>query len=251
MFHGIIKSIAHSDFFAFNLRNRDLWVAQQAKKVAPAQRVLDVGAGSAPYRSLFSHCVYRTQDFAALRPDQLRGGGYGQIDYVCDAKSIPVPDESFDVILCTEVLEHHPEPVAVIHEFARILSAGGTLFLTAPLGSGIHQEPNHFYGGYTPYWYRRFLPEAGFGDISVEPNAGSFRHYAQESIRFVRMTTPFRSSLSFLASLFWLPFWLLLVPVLMGLIPFAAKCLDRFDNEKRFTIGYHVRAVRRTERERT
>ena len=242
---ALLRGIAHSDLFAFNLRNRDRWVAGQAAKIGHGARVIDIGAGSAPYRALFSHCNYKTQDFAALRPQQLRGGAYGQIDYVCDAKSIPVPDASFDVILCTEVLEHHPEPIAVINEFARLLSAGGILLLTAPLGSGIHQEPNHFYGGYTPYWYRRFLSEVGFDQISIEPNAGSFRHYAQESIRFVRMTTPFRSKLSFLASVIWLPFWLFLVPVLLGLVPVAARFLDRFDDEKRFTVGYHVRAVKR------
>lgn len=245
---GILGRIAHSDLFAFNLRNRDRWVAEQAAKIPAAKRVLDVGAGSAPYRSLFSDCMYKTQDFAALRPDQLRGGGYGQIDYVCDAKSIPVPDASFDVVLCTEVLEHHPEPIAVINEFARILSRDGILLLTAPLGSGIHQEPNHFYGGYTPYWYERFLPAAGFADISIAPNAGSLRHYAQESIRFVRMTSPFHFQMPLPARLLWLPFWLLLAPLLLGLVPLASKILDRFDKEKRFTVGYHVCAVKRTER---
>jgi SAM-dependent methyltransferase len=248
MIYRVLKKITHSDFFAFNLRNRDRWVAEQAAKIHGGKRVLDVGAGSAPYRSLFAHCTYKAQDFAALRPDQLRGGGYGQIDYVCDAKSVPVPDASFDVVLCTEVLEHHPEPIAVINEFARILSRDGILLLTAPLGSGIHQEPNHFYGGYTPYWYERFLTGAGFGDISIETNAGSPRHYAQESIRFVRMTSPFHFQMPLLARVLWLPFWLILAPILLGLIPLASKLLDRFDKEKRFTVGYHVRAVKRAER---
>jgi len=245
MIRKFLKRIAHSDFFAFNLRNRDRWVAAQAGKVPLGKRVLDIGAGSAPYRALFSHCIYQTQDFAALRPDQLRGGSYGQIDYVCDANAIPVPDGSVDVVLCTEVLEHHPEPITLIYEFARILSADGVILLTAPLGSGIHQEPHHFYGGYTPYWYRRFLTEAGFSDITIEANAGSLRHYAQESIRFVRMTNPFTFRMPLFAKLLWFPIWLLLVPLLVGLIPLAAKLLDRFDEEKRFTVGYHVRAVKR------
>ncbi len=241
-----IKKITHSDFFAFNLRNRDLWVAAQAAKVSRGARVLDIGAGSAPYRSLFSHCDYRTQDFAALNYNQLRDGHYGQIDIVCDAKEIPVANESFDVVLCTEVLEHHPEPITLIFEFARILSNNGVLLLTAPLGSGIHQEPYHYYGGYTPYWYRRFLSEAGFSDITIEPNEGSFRHYAQESIRFMQMTRPFSLGMPWLAELAWLPCWLMLLPVLAGLIPLVAKLLDRFDREKRFTVGYHVRALKRT-----
>lgn len=242
----ILQKITHSDFFSFNLRNRDLWIAAHAAKAPRGARILDVGAGSAPYRALFSHCEYRTQDFAALSSDQLRDGGYGQIDIVCDAKEIPVADGSFDVVLCTEVLEHHPEPITLIFEFARILRNDGVVLLTAPLGSGIHQEPYHYYGGYTPYWYQQFLSEAGFSDITIEANAGSFRHYAQESIRFMQMTRPFSLKMPVVATLAWLPFWILLIPILAGLVPLAAKLLDRFDREKRFTVGYHVRALKRT-----
>lgn len=70
---SFLRKAAHSDFFAFNLRNRDRWIAEQAAKISSGKIVLDVGAGSAPYRGLFSQGVYKTQDFAALRPEQLRG----------------------------------------------------------------------------------------------------------------------------------------------------------------------------------
>lgn len=151
------------------------------------------------------------------------GGKLSQINYLYDPKQLPVPSGSFDVVLCTEVLEHHPEPIAVVH-----------------------QEPNHYYGGYTPYWYERFLLQAGFGDISIEANAGSLRHYAQESIRFTRMTSPFGLSLPLFLKLAWIPFWLLLSPVLLGVVPLAAKLLDPFDREKRFTVGYHIYAVKQS-----
>jgi len=156
---------ATSDLLAFNLRNRDRWIVEQAAKVPAGSRVLDVGAGSAPYRALFAHCDYKTQDFAQLKDEQLRHGGYAPIDVVSEANAIPVADAGFDVIVCTEVLEHVPEPIAVVREFGRIVAPGGCLILTAPLGSGIHQEPYHFYGGYTPYWYQRFLGDAGFESI--------------------------------------------------------------------------------------
>jgi SAM-dependent methyltransferase len=230
--------------FAFNELDRDAWVARQASQVPACARVLDVGAGSCPYGPLFDHCRYETQDFKSLKGEQLNLGQYGRIDYVCDATEIPVPDASYDVVLCTEVLEHVPEPVRVVKEIARILKPGGRLIMTAPLGSGIHQEPYHFYGGYTPFWYRKFLAEAGFENLSIEPNAGFFRFFSQESIRFLKLSRPFRLPLGKMFTLLWVPLWLICLPFLGLFIPAVCSLLDRFDAEHRFTVGYHVMAKR-------
>ncbi len=241
----VLKSwLKTSPLFAFNQVSRDQWVAHQAVKLPAGTRVLDMGAGSCPYRSLFAHCRYETQDFAGLSPDQLLHGGYGRIDYRCDITSVPVADGAFDAILCTEVLEHVREPNKVVQEMARILKPGGRLILTAPLGSGIHQEPYHYYGGYTPYWYQDFLGAAGFSQIKVEANAGSFKFYGQESIRFVRTTSPFKLGMPLLMELLWIPLWLLCVPLLALVIPLLCHFLDRFDRERRFTVGYHVTAIK-------
>jgi SAM-dependent methyltransferase len=237
--------LAQSELFAYNVVRRDRWIAQQALKLPGGTKVLDVGAGSCPYRHLFAHCEYRAQDLRPLQGEQLRYGSYGQIDYVSDLASIPVPEGSFGAVLCTEVLEHHPEPIKVVHELARILQPGGTLILTAPLGSGIHQEPYHFYGGYTLWWHERFLKEAGFEHITVESNEGSLRFFGQESIRFVQTTMPSRLAIPVLAQLLWAPAWLLLAPILGGVMPLLCKVLDRYDGEQRFTVGYHVTARRK------
>jgi len=230
--------------YAFNVTYRDLWIKEQAYKISNGSKVLDVGAGSCPYRELFTHCEYYTQDVAQLQPEQIRFGGYGQIDFVGDASSISVENGFFDAVICTEMLEHHPEPIKVVKELARILRPGGLLLLTAPLGSGIHQEPYHYYGGYTPYWFRRFLPESGFEKVVVEPNAGFFRHYGQESIRFLQLSNPAKLKTHKLLVLSWVPLWALLFPFLGILMPLLCAVIDPVDKEKRFTVGYHVKAVR-------
>ncbi|MHC9062069.1 class I SAM-dependent methyltransferase [Nitrospira sp. CMX1] len=244
MSSGLRTWLAKSDVFSYNVVLRDRWIARQASKLQSGTRLLDVGAGSCPYRNLFAHCEYRSQDLRPLQGEQLRFGGYGQIDYVSDLASIPVPENSFDAVLCTEVLEHHPEPIKVVHELARIMRPGGTLILTAPLGSGIHQEPYHFYGGYTPWWYERFLTAAGFEEITIEPNEGSLRFFGQESLRFIRTTNPFGSGIPIRTRAWWLPIWIALLPVLGLIVPVSCTWLDQFDRERRFTVGYHVTARR-------
>lgn len=229
------------NIFFFNQPRRDAWVAAQAAQIPSSARVLDVGAGSCPYRMLFAHCEYRTQDLEQLRPDQLRGHrGYGDVDYVGDICTIPVADGSFDVILCTEVLEHVPEPIRAVIEFGRILKPGGKLLLTAPLGSGLHQEPYHYYGGYTPYWYRRFLNEAGFDTIKIEPNGGYFSFYGQESVRCAILLAPWKGYKRLLC----LPVWCLGLPWFL-FAPLFAQFWDREGWERTFTVGYHVSAIRR------
>jgi predicted SAM-dependent methyltransferase len=181
---GAASRLPLAEIHDFNQRERDRWVAEQAREVPEGARVLDVGAGTCPYRGLFAHCDYQTHDF--MKYDGVKLGGtseYGEMDYVSEIDAIPVPDGTFDVVLCTEVLEHVPEPIRALGELARILKPGGTLMLTAPLGAGLHQLPYHFYGGFTPEWYRRFGPRVGLEVTALRPNGGFFRLLAQECVR--------------------------------------------------------------------
>ena len=169
------------------------------------------------------------------------------MDYVCDITDIPVPDKTFDVILCTEVLEHVPEPIKVIEEFSRLLKPQGRLFITAPLGCGIHQEPYIYYGGYTPFWYQLFLPRYDFDIISITPNDGFFKHYGQESRRFVRMLFPKKTGI--LSKVLRFPLYLVLSLWFRRFIPFCCYFFDRFDKDKHFTVGYFVEAQKKIENE--
>lgn len=240
----LINFFKTTRLFAFNELERNAWVARQASLVLPGSRVLDIGAGSCPYRKLFDHCEYKSQDFKALKDEQLNLGAYGQIDYVSDATEIPVPDSDFEVVLCTEVLEHVPEPVNVVKEIVRILKPGGKLILTAPLGAGLHQEPYHFYGGFTPFWYEKFLGAAGFENLSIEPNAGFFKFYSQESLRFLQLSLPTKLQANLFHKLLWAPLWLICFPLLGVCVPILCSLLDRLEGNRRFTVGYHVTAIK-------
>ena len=189
--------------FRANLTNRERWVEKQLKQISSGRKILDVGCGGAPYRKYCSHLVYKTHDFGKLNGKQIINGKYAKLDYVSDICLIPEKDASFDAILCTEVLEHVSEPIKAVNEMARLLKPGGVLILTAPLGSFLHQTPYHFYGGYTPYWFKKFLPEAGFIDIQIESNGGFFRFFGQECQRVTRIIFRRRPLTSFWRWIFY------------------------------------------------
>ena len=132
------------------------FLERAAAEVGPGQVVLDAGAGRAQYRKLFSHAQYETADFMAVA-----GKKYRRPDYVCDLVAIPVPDARFDHVVCTQVLEHLPEPQRVVAELARVLKPGGTLWLSAPLFYAEHERPYDFFR-YTRYGLERLLADAGF-----------------------------------------------------------------------------------------
>lgn len=169
-----------------NEETRHAWVKSALKNLPPGSRILDAGAGEQRYRPFCGHLIYRSQDFAgydgAGDSRGLQTGAWCQesLDIVCDITAIPEPDSSFDAILCTEVLEHLPDPLAALKEFSRLLKNGGTLILTAPFCSLTHFAPFHFFTGFNRYFYETHLPAHGFRIVEMQTNGNYFEYLAQE-----------------------------------------------------------------------
>jgi SAM-dependent methyltransferase len=147
------------------------FVAEQARLLPPDTRVLDIGAGEAPYRELFLEQRYVTLD----RADTPHSG---EVDIHGDADSIPVGDDSFDVVVCTQVLEHVPQPSAALREFRRVLRSGGVLIATVPFVWEEHETPYDYYR-YTRYGIKHLAQSAGFSDVVVKPRTDCFTTLAQ------------------------------------------------------------------------
>jgi ubiquinone/menaquinone biosynthesis C-methylase UbiE len=138
-----------------------------AKLVPAGALVLDAGAGKAPYRELFAHARYETADFEQVDKK------YARSTYVCDLANIPVEDERFDYVVFNQVLEHLPEPKAVLKELNRVLKKRGTIICTTPLFYEEHEIPYDFYR-YTQFAHQYLFKESGFQIDRLEWMEGYF-----------------------------------------------------------------------------
>lgn len=149
------------------------FVSTVADSLEAGAVVLDVGAGDAPYRELFAHCNYVTVD----RMESVHEGARDS-DVIASADALGLPDETADAALLTQVLEHVPDPAAVLREMARVLRPGGGLFMTVPFVWELHELPDDFWR-FTPSSLERLLHAAGFDDVVVEPRTDAFSTLAQ------------------------------------------------------------------------
>ena len=132
--------------------------------------LIDVGCGTQPYRAYYAHATRIVScDFDGAR---------GHVDFACPAHAIPVEANSFDIIFCTEVLEHVPDPDAVWNEFYRVLRPGGKLLLTTPMYWPSHEVPYDFYR-YPEHGLRRLACESGFQILNLVPRGGVWAFLGQ------------------------------------------------------------------------
>ncbi len=185
-------------------------------------RTLDIGAQNGPYASHFPRRV-------AL--DIQRGIG---VQVIGDAQALGIRDASFDVVLCTEVLEHLPEPQRAIDEMYRVLVPGGQLLLTTRFLFPIHDAP-HDYFRFTKYGLRHLLRRFDITELQEETDAVGTLAVLLQRLGMQAETlhrTPFRA------------LWLLWAQMVR---PFSFLITQEYGDSRRLqreqgimTSGYHV-----------
>ena len=153
--------------FAFFLRSifdfQVITVKRHLKKcrINKGDKVLDVGAGLSPYKHLIleSGGIYTGID-SNVSAD-FKYDNKEIIKY--DGINIPFEDNSFDWIICTEVLEHVESPFDFTKELYRV---GKNLFLTVPFSARFHYKP-HDYFRFTPTTLTKMF--SVFRDAEIMP----------------------------------------------------------------------------------
>ena len=119
-------------------------------------RLLDVGCGRKPYLRFFN-----VDEYVGLDVDSERSRSQAAADYFYDGHKFPFDDETFDSILCNQVLEHVFNPAEFLAEMNRVLRPRGNLLLTIPFFWDEHEQPFD-YARYSSFGLRALLECHGF-----------------------------------------------------------------------------------------
>jgi SAM-dependent methyltransferase len=233
------------------------WLTSSLVAAAPRAhgRLLDVGCGDRRFEPLFEpyvdsytgvehEAVFRSTDAArrAKGPDVLY-----------DGKTLPFDGGSFDTVISTEVLEHTPDPAALVGEIARVLKPRGTVILTAPFAFRLHEEPYDYFR-YTPHGLTWLLERAGMRVVEIRPFGSVFAVVGHKLNSYLAFRVAHLQGLGRLLGKMGhepsehgdrLRFWALpaVLPAMVG-IAAAAHVLDRVAHDPTESLGYLVIAER-------
>lgn len=181
----------------FFIIRRGLYRGIRAHAPRLTGRMMDFGCGEKPYRDLFNVDAYIGVD--------IKTSGHGsegsEVDVFYDGRHIPFPDQHFDAVLASEVLEHVFEPDEILTEIRRVMVPGGRILITLPFVWDEHEVP-YDYGRYTSYGLPHLLEKNGFRVIQLDKstnyvqtlfqmwNAYVFQHILPRRTLFKVVLTP-------------------------------------------------------------
>ena len=141
------------------------WLRAEAAQLTDGRRyrVLDVGCGPKPYYPFFAD---RASEYVGV--DVVP---HPAADLVGPVEALPVEDGSFDIVLCTQVLEHCDDPAKAVAELRRVTAPGGRVLASTHGVQVYHPSPNDYWR-WTHAGLRRLFDEGADWE-SVEVTAGA------------------------------------------------------------------------------
>ncbi|HWE26104.1 MAG TPA: methyltransferase domain-containing protein [Myxococcales bacterium] len=136
--------------------------------VATAPRALDLGSASSPYRRLLA-----ARGYSARTLDVGPGA-----DFIGTAEDTGLPEASFDLVICTQVLEHCADPWKAMREMHRILRPGGHVVVSAPHVWFFHPHPTDHWR-FTQQGLAHLVASAGFVVRQLRSQGGTVLAAAQ------------------------------------------------------------------------
>ncbi len=160
-------------------------------------RLLDVGCGDGRQLALMRDLGWAAEgvDFDAKAVVAARGRGLevrvGALADQC------YPDDSFDAVTLSHVIEHVHEPLRLLQEIRRILKPGGDLVVLTPNASGLGRrlygaawrglEPPRHLTVFSPASLRLLFRQAGFAEVRIRTKVKISFGIFSESEKLLRL----------------------------------------------------------------
>jgi SAM-dependent methyltransferase len=74
---------------------------------------------------------------------------------------------SFDFVMCNQVLEHVPDPIKSFKNLVMLAKSGAYIWVSIPVINRIHDEPNFYSSGYHPRYLKFLADTAGLETIHI------------------------------------------------------------------------------------
>lgn len=133
------QSGVKNNFFQWLWHNKKISLAKKIIKDLKFENCLDVGCASGYMISEIAK-IYPGKQFLGIdvydKAIAYASSAYPHIEFkVASAEKLPFKDESFDLILCYETIEHVENPQKALEEAKRVLKKDGTVILTMDSGN--------------------------------------------------------------------------------------------------------------------
>jgi len=150
-----------------------------------------------------------------------------------------VEDNSVDIIISIQVLEHLPEPWKVLAEFQRVLKPEGILFISCPQSVEQHQVPHDFFR-YTLFGLRSLMTNSGFEVIWIKSQLGNFSKIMND-VCYSSKKLPSLSE-NYLLKLMLLLVSFYIRQVMWRLHQPLFRYLDQFEQFQDHSVGHFLKA---------
>ena len=180
--------------------------------------VLDVGCGCKPYRAWFGDVSEYVGLGVTLGP---------QVDVlIADGEPWPLPDNNYDTVFSTQVIEHVGNLELTLAQMSRVLKKGGTIILSFPFLYNVHGAP-YDHRRFTHYGAEKLFPNYEIVHLETQGGIGStlvilFLNWIDTVLSSTDVTKLLKGA--------FLPFFITL-SLVMNLFGLA---FDQLDRTKRF-----------------
>ena len=146
---------------------RFLWVNNILLKDIKSKTILDIGCGEGSLLKMLQDKNNKVFGIEASETGQLacREKGIDCISLDISREKFPYPDNSFDIVLCLEVMEHLENPYHCLGEIKRVLKEEGLFITSIPNPKMLH--PYIYPGLFTVNNFERFLELNSFEIIKI------------------------------------------------------------------------------------